>query len=118
MKLLCSLLLVLFFGTASGQIQDDYKNFKITTQDGKSGITYQDRIVLPCEYEEIVRQDPNSFRIKQNHKYGLVSIYFHQKRQRWEQRGDIFTVPVKKGYLSVSQTLPCEYDKIEKKGSA
>lgn len=116
--MICFLLCILYFGTATGQNQNYYNDFKIVVQSGKSGITYDDRVALPCEYDEITRKNDCCFRIKQGQKYGLVSVLFYRKRQHSEKDRCLFTAPVKQGYISMIQSLPCEYDRIENTGSS
>lgn len=119
MKFIHLLLFLFCFGSIYGQsFSDSYcKDCKINGHDGKYGITFQGQQAIPCEYDAIKKLSNSCYLTQKGSKSGLVKVMFFKTNYRVNKNDNTQTFRVKKGYINISEVLPCEYDIVEDTGS-
>ena len=119
MKFLHLLLFLFCFGSIYGQsFSDSYnKDCKINGHDGKYGITFQGQQAIPCEYDAIKKLSNSCYLTQKGSKSGLVKVMFFKTNYRVNKNDNTQTFRVKKGYINISEVLPCEYDIVEDTGN-
>lgn len=117
MKILYFIVFVFCLSTLSAQSYNYSKDCKIIQENGKYGIAFQDQPAIPCEFDVITILGNSLYLVKKGTKNGLVCVHYYNNKHLRRNKSDHFFYPVKKGYISIYQCLPCEYDIIESLGN-